>query len=311
MAAVTGGNLGIHRGWTKGEDDWHNLPLTEDEFSGGMEGNLHKLDTVVHLSVKDFTNTPGTATVGFRYLTADAPTGAWADHPYEIAVCTVAEPAAWMFYHVKAGWLINVEDEGKIIIAGVGTINVNRYARHTNAPKTVPVVIDPDTPTKQLLIDVSGVTGAKTLTMPNKDLTPLHSGGDSMSGDLDMDSNVLLDSRNQSQSKVHVAGASSALGVINLANGNVYHVTLDGTWTPTFSNWPYHMVGETPTYDYGEVLVIVVQAIGGSETINWGGVVWPGASAPTMTPTANKVDIYKFRCLDSSTIYGEVVGQNY
>jgi uncharacterized ParB-like nuclease family protein len=48
------------------------------------------------------------------------------------------------------------------------------------------------------------------------------------------------------------------------------------------------------------------------KTVSWGsGYKWPGGSAPTMTGTANKVDVFTF-VSDGTNMYGSFSGsQNY
>mgnify|MGYP005836381757 CR=1 FL=1 len=100
MAELTAPNLGLKHGWNLGESGWHT----------GMEGNLFRLDTVCHLSVKDrdLASPPSTPAYGDRYIVGPSPTGAWAGKAGQIAVFT---GSGWAFYAPRIGWLCYIEDE--------------------------------------------------------------------------------------------------------------------------------------------------------------------------------------------------------
>lgn len=59
-----------------------------------------------------------------------------------------------------------------------------------------------------------------------------------------------------------------------------------------------------------EVVVVLAQDATGSRTAAFTGVKWPAGSAPTVTVTATKRDIFRFTS-DGTDWFGEVVGQNY
>jgi len=105
MAESTGPNLGMKHGWNLGESGWHT----------GMESNLHRLDTVCHLSVldRDLNTPPGSPAAGSRYIVGQSPTGAWAGKAGQVAVFS---GSAWVFYAPKIGWVAYVEDEEKITV---------------------------------------------------------------------------------------------------------------------------------------------------------------------------------------------------
>lgn len=64
-------------------------------------------------------------------------------------------------------------------------------------------------------------------------------------------------------------------------NGNVQKVTLGGNRTFTFAN----------PKTGGRYLIVLKQDATGSRTITWPTIKWQGGSAPTLTTTANKVDL--------------------
>jgi hypothetical protein len=88
---------------------------------------------------------------------------------------------------------------------------------------------------------------------------------------------------------------------INLANGSVQILTLTGNVTYTF-----------PTATAGRsFLLIEKQDATGSRTVTWPAAVkWPSGTAPTITSTASRSDLFGFTA-DGTNWIGRVVGQNY
>jgi len=89
---------------------------------------------------------------------------------------------------------------------------------------------------------------------------------------------------------------------INLANGTVQYLTLTGNVTYTF-----------PTPVAGQSFMLIQRQDGtGGRTVTWpASVDWPGATAPTLTSTANRVDKFVFTAIDGSNWLGSNAGQNY
>jgi hypothetical protein len=87
---------------------------------------------------------------------------------------------------------------------------------------------------------------------------------------------------------------------VNLANGTVQNLTLTGNATITM-----------PTAVAGKSFIIMLrQDATGSRSVTWSTVVWPGGTAPTITGTASKMDMYSF--FSNGTVwYGVTVSQNY
>lgn len=87
---------------------------------------------------------------------------------------------------------------------------------------------------------------------------------------------------------------------VNLANGTVQDLTLTGNATITM-----------PTAVAGKSFIIMLrQDATGSRSVTWSTVVWPSATAPTITGTASKMDMYSF--FSNGTVwYGVTVSQNY
>ncbi len=88
---------------------------------------------------------------------------------------------------------------------------------------------------------------------------------------------------------------------ISLANGTVQLLTLTGNCTYTF-----------PTATAGQSFFLVQkQDATGGRTVTWPAAVkWPASTAPTLTSTASKADLFAFTA-DGTNWYGRVIGQNY
>ena len=88
---------------------------------------------------------------------------------------------------------------------------------------------------------------------------------------------------------------------ISLTSGTVQNLTLTGNCTFTF-----------PTATAGKSFLLVLkQDATGSRTATWPAAVkWPASTAPTITATANKADLYAFTS-DGTNWFGRTLGQNY
>lgn len=98
---------------------------------------------------------------------------------------------------------------------------------------------------------------------------------------------------------VYTANTSTAI-TVSLANGTVQILTLTGNATITM-----------PTAAAGKSFIIILRQDGtGSRSVTWSTVNWAGATAPTVTGTASKQDIFSFFS-DGTSWYGATLGQNY
>lgn len=97
----------------------------------------------------------------------------------------------------------------------------------------------------------------------------------------------------------YTANSSTAI-TLALTNGTVQIITLTGNATITM-----------PTAVAGKSFILFLKQDGtGSRTVTWSTVKWPGGTAPTITSTASKQDIYSFFS-DGTNWYGITVAQNY
>lgn len=98
---------------------------------------------------------------------------------------------------------------------------------------------------------------------------------------------------------VYTANSSTAI-TLALTNGTFQIITLTGNATITM-----------PTAAAGKSFILLLrQDATGSRSVTWSTVNWPSATAPTITGTASKQDIYSFFS-DGTSWYGTTVGQNY
>ena len=99
----------------------------------------------------------------------------------------------------------------------------------------------------------------------------------------------------------YVSNTDGATVTFNLAVANKHTVTLGGNRTLALSN---PQTGQT-------FLIRLLQDGTGSRTVTWfSGISWAGGTAPTLTTTANKADIFGFLCTGSGAYSGFVIGQN-
>lgn len=99
---------------------------------------------------------------------------------------------------------------------------------------------------------------------------------------------------------VAATGSTETLPDVTVAT--IHRLTLDANCTITF---PTAAAGKSFT-------VILIQDATGSRTVTWPGtVVWPAGTAPTLTTTATKRDVFTFMCADGTNWLGFTAGQNY
>lgn len=98
-----------------------------------------------------------------------------------------------------------------------------------------------------------------------------------------------------------VTDTDGATITFNLANGNKHRVTLGGNRILALSN-----------VQNGHIFIItLIQDGSGSRTVTWfSTILWSGGSAPTLTTTASKADVFGFVQTSTDNYYGFIVGQN-
>jgi hypothetical protein len=98
---------------------------------------------------------------------------------------------------------------------------------------------------------------------------------------------------------VYTANSGTAI-TLDLANGTFQNITLTGNATITM---PSAVAGKS-------FLLLLSQDATGGRTVTWSTVVWPSGTAPTITSTASKRDIFSFFS-NGTSWFGVTVGQNY
>jgi hypothetical protein len=95
------------------------------------------------------------------------------------------------------------------------------------------------------------------------------------------------------------ANSSTAI-TLALTNGTVQIITLTGNATITM-----------PTATAGKSFIIMLkQDATGGRSVTWSTVKYPGGTAPTITATASRQDIFSFFA-DGTNWYGTTIGLNY
>lgn len=98
--------------------------------------------------------------------------------------------------------------------------------------------------------------------------------------------------------ETYTANTGTAI-TLTLANGSVQNLTLTGICTITM-----------PAAAVGRSFMMYLRTGAGGYTVTWSTVKWSGGTAPTLTATASRMDIFSFFS-DGTNWYGVVAGQNY
>jgi hypothetical protein len=89
----------------------------------------------------------------------------------------------------------------------------------------------------------------------------------------------------------------------DLSTHNWYTLTLDHTQTVTLA-----LSNATTGQQF---TLALVQDATGTNLVTWfSGIKWAGGTAPTLTTTASKADVFTFKCIGTGSYYGFIVGQN-
>lgn len=122
----------------------------------------------------------------------------------------------------------------------------------------------------------------------------------------DGDTYELLLSPIETTSQVVVTANSGTTYNIDLSTARYFNITLNNNVTFSFTNPSGSGVTQSFT-------VKLTQDYVGSRTVTWpGSVVWPDGTAPTLTTTGYKTDIYSFVSYDGGTTwYGFAPSKNF
>jgi len=111
-----------------------------------------------------------------------------------------------------------------------------------------------------------------------------------------------LTNKNIVQKVTSYTPAGAATATLDVSVGSIHSITMPaGNITIAISN---EAVGKC-------FMVEITQDGGGSRTVTWFTTIkWAGGSAPTLTTTGGKRDVFGFRVTGTDTYDGYVVGQN-
>lgn len=123
---------------------------------------------------------------------------------------------------------------------------------------------------------------------------------------IDLDDKILRKPVLEDYGETIVGGASGistgSSYTVDCTSGNVFNLTLTANCTFTFSNAP-------ASGTMGHMTLILRQDATGSRTVTWpAGVVWPAATAPTLTTTPGNMDVLQFSTYDGGVTWFGFVG---
>ena len=147
-------------------------------------------------------------------------------------------------------------------------------------------------------ITANGITTTGTIT----------ANGITTTGTITANGNLLTSPKIQNYSETAtIPTISSGNLTLNMANGNIFGpVALNANITTlTISNPPANGTAGSIT--------LLLKANGTALSVTWpASILWAGGTAPTLTSTANKTDIFTFITVDGGTSYiGLKAGQNH
>jgi Major tropism determinant N-terminal domain len=139
-----------------------------------------------------------------------------------------------------------------------------------------------------------------TLTSPSIANAAISGANNQLSGTLTVTTGSIANGTftNYTETAYSNAGIGSAF-TANLSLGTVQVLTLNNNCTFTM-----------PTAAAGKSFVTILNSGSGGYSVTWSTVAWPSATAPTLTATASKKDIFSFFS-DGTNWYGATIGQNY
>lgn len=126
----------------------------------------------------------------------------------------------------------------------------------------------------------------------------------------------------QGSATVSVAGGAVAVSsAVALIQENTEAVSEGATYQlPDVTGDTVHLITltgnatlEFPAAAAGKSFLLgLLQDATGSRTVTWPGAVkWASGTAPTLTTTAAKLDLFSFICLDGTNWIGVVAGENF
>ncbi|MDB2415359.1 DUF2793 domain-containing protein [Rickettsiales bacterium] len=303
---------------------------------------ITKIDAILNVgAVSQGDNTPpGSPAEGDVYILGSSPTGAWATHSKKIAYY---QSSTWKFIAANEGMSLWVNDEDLLYkfdgtnwisnIDNISSMGVNTTSDATNklAVKSDAVLFQTNASDVQVKIDkatstdtgsllfLDGASGrAEIGLIANDDFTfkvspdgsvyyesivlDKDNGAITLKKDSDCQDNIISRAELKDVAySLNSNATSGASATIDLENGNIHDITLTDNCTFTFSNPP-------ATGRAGSFTLFLRQDATGGRTTTWpASVDWAGGSPPTLTTSANAVDILEFITIDGGTIWNGFV----
>ena len=155
-----------------------------------------------------------------------------------------------------------------------------------------------------LLLNNNKSFAGKTSADANRNLIKLNASDNIEIGDTDLSGEVQITNNAIKQVQKYediVSESDGATITFDLADGNIQKTTLGGNRTLAVSN---AKVGQS-------FMVRLTQDGTGTRTVTWWSTInWVNGTAPTLTTTGGKTDVFGFLCTATNTYDGYIVGQN-
>lgn len=275
----------------------------------------HDADTGIHLQSSTLAARPAAGVAGRKWLTTD--TGSitvWYDNG-STWEATAADLSNLNASNLTSGTVPNARFPATLPAAS-GTNLTNLNASNLSSG-TIPDARFPAVLPAVSAVNLTNIPAGSASTLTGSTLasgvtaSSLTSVGTltslTTSGQVNLQDNVLLRPRIQDYGEVRTTPSiSSGTLTLNLENGNVFGVSLNASITTLTIQNP-SASGTACSF------TLALTADGTARTVTWGASVkWASGTAPTLTSTNGKVDIFTFVTWDAgSNWYGFTSGQNF
>jgi hypothetical protein len=325
-----------------------NIPLVasnQAQKEVTVNAAISALDAILNCGAIDraLNTPPGSPTAGDLYIIGGSPSGAWASNANDIAYYLTA----WNFINPNEGMTIWVNDENMQYtwdgaawvstisgslqnLSGVG-INATSDSTNKLSVNSDAVLFNNNGTSSQVKVNKNaagntashlfqtGFSGRAEFGLIGDDDFQVKVSADGSSwfqayviskssGSINFVDNVLsrAELKDYAETRTTPSSSSGTL-TLNLENGNVFEVTLtENVTTTNFTNPP-------ASGKAGSFKLIVKQDATGGRTFAWpASAKWASGTPPTLTTSANAVNIVNFMTTDGGTKwFGWLVGANF